>query len=228
MQTAHNKPIINRFIDHTLLRPEATKQQIEKLCQEARDHQFFSVCVNPYNVSLSAQLLKNSHSIVCTVIGFPLGANCTETKVFETKKAIYDGAMEIDMVTNIGAVKNKEWNFIEDEISAIVIAAEKKIVKVIFETSLLSDEEKIKLCEIASRAGAHFVKTSTGFSTGGATIEDVILMKKNISAHMEVKASGGVRDIKTAQELLFAGATRLGTSSGVLLVQGMKAIDGQY
>ncbi len=228
MQTDHNKPKINRYIDHTLLKPDATSEQIKKLCQEARDHQFFSVCVNPYYVSLSAHLLKGSQSVVCTVIGFPLGANCTETKVFETKKAILDGAMEIDMVINIGALKNKEWSFVEDDIRAVVHAAGEKIVKVIFETCLLSEQEKIKACEIASKSGARFVKTSTGFSTSGASLADIVLMKKHIPSNMEVKASGGVRDIKTARELISAGATRLGTSSGVLLLQGLENVEGQY
>lgn len=223
-----SKQNISRLIDHTLLKPEATKEQIKKLCLEALEHHFFSVCINPYNVSYARQLLAGSDVSVCTVIGFPLGANSTETKVFETKQAITDGAHEIDMVINIGALKNKEWDLVQNDIHSVVQAAGKKIVKVIFETCLLTDEEKIKACELSSVAGAHFVKTSTGFSTGGATLEDVKLMKKNILPHMEVKASGGVRDLAAANEFIKAGATRLGTSSGIAILNGMIAEKGNY
>lgn len=219
---------INRLIDHTLLKPEATNEQIKKLCQEALTHHFFSVCINPYNVPYASNMLKGSDVSVCTVIGFPLGANSTETKVFETKKAIVDGAHEIDMVINIGALKNKEWDVVKKDIESVVLAAGKKIVKVIFETCLLTNEEKIKACELASSAGAQFVKTSTGFSTSGATLEDVELMKKNILPHMEVKASGGVRDLAAAKEFIKAGATRLGTSSGIAIVSGLAAEKGSY
>lgn len=219
---------INRLIDHTLLKPEATSEQIHKLCQEALEHHFFSVCINPFYVALASRLLKDSDVSVCTVIGFPLGANATEVKVFETKKAIADGAHEIDMVINIGALKNKQWELVQKDIEAVVLAADKRIVKVIFETCLLNKEEKIKACQLASLAGAHFVKTSTGFSTGGATLEDVQLMKENILPQMQVKASGGVRDLKAALLFMKAGATRLGTSSGIAIVQGETTGPGQY
>lgn len=223
-----SKQNINRLIDHTLLKPEATKEQIKKLCQEALEHHFFSVCINPYNVPYASELLAGSDVSVCTVIGFPLGANSTSTKVFETKQAINDGAHEIDMVINIGALKNKEWDIVQNDIQSVVQAAGKKIVKVIFETCLLTDEEKIKACELSGAAGAHFVKTSTGFSTGGATLEDVLLMKRNILPHMEVKASGGVRDLAAANEFIKAGATRLGTSSGIAILAGKVTEKGSY
>jgi deoxyribose-phosphate aldolase len=158
-----NNAKINRYIDHTLLKPEATRDQVKKLCEEAVTYDFFSVCLNPFYVPYAAQLLKGTNVQVCTVIGFPLGANETETKVFETKKAIADGATEIDMVLNIGALKNREFDIVEEDIKAVVSAAGKKTVKVIFETCLLSDEEKIKACELSARAGARFVKTSTVF-----------------------------------------------------------------
>lgn len=219
---------ISRLIDHTLLKPEATREQILKLCEEARANHFFSVCINPFNVHYATAYLKGSDVNICTVIGFPLGANATDTKVFETKQAIKDGATEIDMVVNIGAVKNKDWDYVFQDIKAVVNAAEKKIVKVILETCLLNDVEKIKVCELSSQAGAHFVKTSTGFSSGGATLADVELMKRNILPHMEVKASGGVRDLETAKAFIAAGATRLGTSSGIAIINGMDSGSGSY
>lgn len=219
---------INRLIDHTLLKPEAGREQIQKLCEEALTHQFFSVCINPFYVPFAAKILKGSEVSVCTVIGFPLGANSTHTKVFETKQAIADGADEIDMVINVAALKNKEWDIVKNDIEAVVIAAGSKLVKVIFETCLLTNEEKIKACELSSLAGARFVKTSTGFSTAGATLADVQLMKKNILPNMEVKASGGVRDLNAALEFIKAGATRLGTSSGIAIVQGLAASEGSY
>ena len=219
---------INRLIDHTLLKPEATREQILKLCEEARSHNFFSVCINPFNVQYANSYLTGSDVKICTVIGFPLGANTTETKVFETKQAIKDGAHEIDMVINIGAIKNKDWDYVKQDIKAVVNAAEKKIVKVILETCLLNDVEKIKACEMAAQAGAHFVKTSTGFSTSGATLEDVQLMKRNILPTMEVKASGGVRDLAAAKAFMAAGATRLGTSSGIAIVNDLQAEKGSY
>ncbi|MDD4973268.1 MAG: deoxyribose-phosphate aldolase [Bacteriovorax sp.] len=219
---------INRLIDHTLLKPEATREQILKLCEEARSHNFFSVCINPFNVQYASSYLVGCDVKVCTVIGFPLGANTTETKVFETKQAIKDGAHEIDMVINIGAIKNKDWDYVKQDIKAVVNAAEKKIVKVILETCLLNDVEKIKACEMASQAGAHFVKTSTGFSTSGATLEDVQLMKRNILPNMEVKASGGVRDLASAKAFMAAGATRLGTSSGIAILNDLQAEKGSY
>lgn len=228
MKSDKNISEINRFIDHTLLKPEATRSQIQVLCQEALEHHFFSVCLNPFYVSFAKDILKGSDVSVCTVIGFPLGATSTATKVFETKKAIADGADEIDMVINIGAIKNNEWDLVEDDIYKVVRAADKRKVKVIFETCLLTDDEKIKACVASSRAGAHFVKTSTGFSTSGATLNDVILMKKNILTNMEVKASGGVRDLEAAIGFIKAGATRLGTSSGVAILKGITPDKGSY
>lgn len=222
-----NNVKINRLVDHTLLKPEATRDQVKKLCEEAVTYDFFSVCLNPFYVPYAAKLLYGTNVQVCTVIGFPLGANATETKVFETKKAIADGATEIDMVINIGALKNREYDIVESDIKAVVDAAGKHLVKVIFETCLLTDEEKIKACELSAKAGAKFVKTSTGFSTGGATIADVKLMKANIPAHMEVKASGGVRNLAAALDFMESGATRLGTSSGIAIMNGLES-EGKY
>ena len=219
---------INRLIDHTLLAPTATRDQIKVLCEEALKYDFFSVCLNPFYVSYASSLLKGSSVSVCTVIGFPLGANTTETKVFETKKALADGAHEIDMVLNIGALKNREFDLVYEDIHAVVAAAGDKLVKVIMETALLTDDEKIKACELATKANARFVKTSTGFSTGGATIADVKLMKANVPAYMEVKASGGVRNLAAALDFIDAGATRLGTSSGVAIMNGLNAKEGSY
>lgn len=218
---------INRLVDHTLLKPEATRDQVKKLCEEAVTNDFFSVCLNPFYVSYAAKLLHGTNVQVCTVIGFPLGANTTAVKVFETKKAIEEGATEIDMVINIGALKNREFDIVEEDIRGVVEAAGTKTVKVIFETCLLTDEEKIKACELSAIAGAKFVKTSTGFSTGGATIADVKLMKANIPSHMEVKASGGVRNLAAAKDFMESGATRLGTSSGVAIMNGLEA-EGKY
>lgn len=218
---------INRFIDHTLLKPEATRDQVKQLCEEAITYDFFSVCLNPSYVSYAAKLLQGSRVQVCTVIGFPLGANATETKVFETKKAISDGATEIDMVLNIGALKNRDYDLVQADIKSVVQAAGDKLVKVIFETCLLTDEEKIKACELSAIAGATFVKTSTGFSSGGATIADVKLMKAHIPANMQVKASGGVRNLAAAKDFIESGATRLGTSSGVAIMNGLEA-EGKY
>ncbi|HEY8436545.1 MAG TPA: deoxyribose-phosphate aldolase [Haloplasmataceae bacterium] len=211
---------LNQYIDHTLLKPEATKDQIIRLCEEAKAHRFKSVCVNPANIDLAKEILADSDVLVCTVVGFPLGANTVEVKVFETKDAITRGADEIDMVINIGKAKEHDYDYIEDEIRQVVQAAEGKTVKVIIETALLTDEEKVQVCLAAKRAGAHFVKTSTGFSTGGATVEDVKLMKDTVGDEVEVKASGGVRSREDAIKMIDAGATRIGTSSGVKIVQG--------
>lgn len=219
---------INRLIDHTLLSPQATKEQIINLCQEAIKYDFFSVCINPYNVFLAAKNLAHSNVAVCAVIGFPLGASTTETKVFETKKALLDGATEIDMVINIGALKNGDDQYVLNDIKEVVTAAGNGIVKVIFETCLLTDAEKIKACQLSSLAGAKFVKTSTGFSTSGATLADVKLMKANINSSMEVKASGGVRSLESAKEFIKAGATRLGTSSGIAIINGLENNQSNY
>lgn len=213
-----------KLIDHTLLKPEATKDQIEKLCEEALQYQFASVCVNPAWVPFSFQMLKNSDVKVCTVVGFPLGATSTETKVFETKLAIKQGAEEIDMVINIGALKEGNNDLVEQEIKKICEAAKNKaLVKVIIETALLTDEEKKIACMLAKNAGADFVKTSTGFSSGGATIEDVRLMRLVVGQEMGVKASGGVRTLEDAIAMVNAGANRIGTSSGIQIVSAQQS-----
>lgn len=210
---------INKLIDHTALKPN-TKESILKLIAEAKTYDFASVCVNPCWVALAHQELKNTDVKVCTVIGFPLGANTTEVKVFETKDAIEKGAQEIDMVINIAMLKDKEYDYVENEIHQIVEAAkDKAIVKVIIETCLLTDEEKIKACELSQKAGADFVKTSTGFSTGGATVHDIALMRKTVGAEMGVKASGGVHTHEEALAMVEAGATRIGASAGVKLLK---------
>ncbi len=208
------------MIDHTILKPEATKDMVETLCKEAKEHKFAAVCVNPYYVKLCKEMLKDSNVKVATVVGFPLGINTKEVKALETIDAIKNGADEIDMVINIGALKAKDYAVVKEDIEAVVEASkDKAIVKVIIETCLLTDEEKIKACELSMEAGAHFVKTSTGFSTGGATIEDVKLMKSVVGDNLEVKASGGVRDLESAKRMIEAGATRLGTSSGVKIAK---------
>lgn len=211
---------ISSMIDHTVLKPEATREMVKILCEEAMEHEFAAVCVNPYHVAFCKELLKNSHVKVATVIGFPLGANTKETKAFETKDSIKNGADEVDMVINIGALKDKNYDHVKQDIEAVVKAANgQAIVKVIIETSLLNEEEKIKACELALEAKADFVKTSTGFSTGGATVEDVMLMKSVVGNKMEIKASGGVRSLETAKMMISAGATRLGTSSGIKIIE---------
>jgi len=225
METATVEEKIARSIDHTLLKPDATISQIHNLIEEAKQHRFFSVCVNPSYVATCADLLKGSGVQVCTVVGFPLGANSSATKAFETAHAIKDGADEIDMVINIGALKSQKILLVEEDIRDVVLAAEGKIVKVIIETSLLTDEEKVIACQLAEKAGAKFVKTSTGFNGGGATIEDVILMKESVSTTVEVKASGGIKDLETAKKFLAAGATRLGTSAGVAIIKGFTTQD---
>jgi len=209
------------LIDHTLLKAEATKEQILKLVHEAKEYTFASVCVNPTWVKLAAQELKNTPVKVCTVIGFPLGATTPEVKAFEAKNAIENGATEVDMVINIGALKDKDYGLVEEDIKAVVSAAKgKALTKVIIETSLLTDEEKIKACQLAVSAGADFVKTSTGFSTGGATVEDVSLMRKTVGPTIGVKASGGVRSLEDTEKMIQAGATRIGASSGKEIVNG--------
>lgn len=211
---------INKLIDHTALKPNTNKESILKLIAEAKTYDFASVCVNPCWVALAHQELKNTDVKVCTVIGFPLGANTTEVKVFETKDAIEKGAQEIDMVINIAMLKDKEYDYVENEIHQIVEAAkDKAIVKVIIEACLLTDEEKIKACELSQKAGADFVKTSTGFSTGGATVHDIALMRKTVGAEMGVKASGGVHTHEEALAMVEAGANRIGASAGVKLLK---------
>jgi deoxyribose-phosphate aldolase len=213
---------IAAMIDHTLLKPDATRQQIETLCQEAREHHFFSVCVNPTWVSTSKELLTGSGVKVCTVIGFPLGATTSETKAFEAKNAIEHGAEEVDMVINIGALKDKNDDFVEKDIHAVVEAAKgKALTKVIIETSLLTQEEKVRACELSVKAGADYVKTSTGFSSGGATVDDIALMRKTVGPNIGVKASGGVRNTEDTEKMIEAGATRIGASSGIAILKGL-------
>jgi deoxyribose-phosphate aldolase len=210
------------MIDHTLLKPEVTKEQIAELCKEAKEYRFASVCVNPYWVETAAAELSGTDVKVCTVIGFPLGASTKETKAFETKDAIEKGAQEIDMVLNIGALKSGDEETVEADIRAVVeAAAGKAIVKVIIEACLLTNDEKIIACRLSKNAGADFVKTSTGFSTGGATVEDVALMRLTVGEEMGVKASGGVRSLEDLQNMAEAGATRIGASSGVKIMQGL-------
>lgn len=212
---------IANMIDHTLLKADATKDQVEVLCQEAKTHGFFSVCVNPTWIETAIKLLKDSDVKVCTVIGFPLGATTTETKSFETKDAIQKGADEVDMVINIGKLKDGDDDAVEQDIRGVVEAAEgKALVKVIIETSLLTEEEKIRACKLAVTAGADYVKTSTGFSTGGATVEDIKLMRETVGPEIGVKASGGVRNREGVEAMVEAGATRIGASSSVAIVQG--------
>ncbi|MEC0664959.1 deoxyribose-phosphate aldolase [Priestia flexa] len=213
---------ITKMIDHTLLKANATEEQITVLAQEAKEYSFASVCVNPTWVKKAAELLRDAQEVkVCTVIGFPLGASTPEVKAFETTNAIENGADEVDMVINIGALKDKNYDLVERDIKAVVDAAKgKALVKVIIEACLLTDEEKVKACELSVKAGADFVKTSTGFSTGGATVEDVALMRKTVGPEFGVKASGGVRGLEDAKAMIEAGATRIGASSGVSIAKG--------
>lgn len=213
---------IASLIDHTLLKAEATAPQIEQLCKEAAEYNFASVCVNPAWVSLAAKQLENSEVKVCTVIGFPLGAATSETKAFETSDAIEKGAGEIDMVLNIGALKSGLEDVVKSDVEAVVAAAKgKAIVKVILEVCLLTDEEIQLASRLSKEAGADFVKTSTGFSTGGATVESVRLMREAVGPELGVKASGGVRSLEDVEQMVEAGATRIGASSGVQIMQGL-------
>ncbi|WP_330502412.1 deoxyribose-phosphate aldolase [Peribacillus frigoritolerans] len=213
-----------KLIDHTLLKPEIKKEDIIKLCEEAKEFGFASICVNPTWVAKSAEILQDTDIKVCTVIGFPLGANTPETKAFETKNALENGATEIDMVINIGALKDKNDELVEHDIRSVVEAVNKKtIVKVIIESCLLTDEEKVRACEISVKAGADYVKTSTGFSLHGATVEDVDLMRRSVGPNIGVKASGGVRNLQDIEAMVKAGATRIGSSSGVQIFTGKVA-----
>ena len=218
---------IAHMIDHTLLKPEATEDQIRQLCREAASYCFASVCINPVWIELCAKLLRRSGVKVCTVIGFPLGADTSETKAYETRDAIGKGATEVDMVINVGLIKSREYKRVKDDIRSVVRATRPNIlVKVILETCLLTDEEKVKACELAVEAGADFVKTSTGFSTGGATIEDIALMRKVVGPEIGVKASGGVRSFDDAEKMVKAGATRLGASAGLKIIRAKDAAAG--
>jgi deoxyribose-phosphate aldolase len=218
---------LNKYIDHTILKPETTQEQVEKILSEAKEYDFASVCVNPTWVSLAAESLKDSDVKVCTVIGFPLGANTSAVKAFETEDAIANGADEIDMVINVGALKAGNDALVLDDIKAVVDASGDKLVKVIIEACLLTDDEKVRACQLSKEAGADYVKTSTGFSTGGATVADVALMRKTVGPDMGVKASGGARSYEDAIAFIEAGASRIGASSGVAIMNGAQA-DGDY
>ena len=219
---------INKYIDHTTLKAMVQKEEIKKLCDEAKEYGFYSVCVNGANVSYAYSQVKDSGVKVAAVVGFPLGAMSTEVKVFEAKKAIEDGASEIDMVINVGALKDGDYEYVEKEIAEIKKAIGDNVLKVIIETCYLTDEEKVKACELSVNASADFVKTSTGFGTGGATFEDVELMKKTVGDKAQVKASGGVKDLDTAKKYIELGAKRLGTSSGIEIIKGLEIEEGKY
>jgi deoxyribose-phosphate aldolase len=225
---------IARHIDHTLLKPEATREQIETLCREAAEHGFATVCVNPAWVRTCASLLQGTETRVCTVAGFPLGATLPEVKAFEAGRVVADGACEVDMVINVGALKSGDYRLVERDIAGVVQASRAggALVKVIIEAAFLTDDEKVKACVLSKVAGADFVKTSTGFGPGGATVADVSLMRRVVGPAMGVKAAGGVRDLKSAQAMLEAGADRIGASVGVKIVQesqgGPAAAAGGY
>ena len=210
---------MNEMIDHTLLKPAATQEQIEKLCQQAAAYRFASVCVNSCWVGLCARLLKGTGVRVCTVIGFPLGAMSTAAKAAEARQAMQDGADEFDMVINIGRLKMGDIEYVTSDIAAVVQSVAGHVVKVIIETCLLTDPEKVAACQCAVKAGARFVKTSTGFSTGGADVRDVALMKKTVGEAAQVKASGGIHDYQTALAMVEAGASRIGTSAGIAIIE---------
>jgi deoxyribose-phosphate aldolase len=218
----------NKFIDHTALKADTSLHQIERLCSEAKEYDFFSVCVNSYYVKKAASMLSGSSVKVCTVVGFPLGASNMETKRFEAMKAISDGAKEIDMVINVSAIKSQDWQYVLDDMSSLaqVVHQQDGLLKVILETALLTDSEKRKACELALKAGVDFVKTSTGFSTAGATVDDIKLIR-SLVGNIGVKASGGIRDSETARMMIEAGASRLGTSASVEIIKGLKG-EGNY
>jgi len=212
---------LNRMIDNTILKPEATEAAVQKIIDEAKEYNFFSVCINPCWVAFASEQLADTDVAVCTVIGFPLGANTPEVKAYEAADAIKNGANEVDMVINIGALKSQQYDYVRQDIQGVVDAAKgKALVKVIIETALLTDEEKVKACELAKEAGADFVKTSTGFSTGGAKVADIRLMRETVGPDMGVKASGGVHNAEEALAMIEAGATRIGASTGVAIVSG--------
>jgi deoxyribose-phosphate aldolase len=208
-----------RYFDHTILNPDATRAEVVQICKQALEYNFFSVCVNPVHIKLVSHELENSDVKVCSVVGFPLGAARPDIKAAETRAAVADGAHEIDMVINVGALKDNDLILVENDIRAVVEAAQGRAVKVIIETCLLTREQKIKACQIAEKAGAAFVKTSTGFSSGGATCEDVALMKKTIGSQMKIKASGGIKTYEQAIAMIEAGADRIGASAGVDIIE---------
>jgi deoxyribose-phosphate aldolase len=220
---------LNKYIDHTILKADATQEKIDTLLAEAKKYDFMSVCINPTWVAYASDELADSDVKVCTVIGFPLGANTPEVKAFEAKNAVENGASEVDMVINIGAVKDRDTEFVKRDIAGVVAASGDALVKVIIETSLLTDDEKILACSLAKEAGADFVKTSTGFSTGGATTEDIRLMRETVGPDMGVKASGGIYSKDDALNMIEAGANRIGTSAGLAIVEGNEEnVRGNY
>ncbi|VYU40318.1 deoxyribose-phosphate aldolase [Clostridium tertium] len=219
-----NKNDLARMIDHTILKPEATEKEVEKLCKEALEYNFASVCINPSMVEKAAEMLKGSDVKVCTVIGFPLGATTTEVKAFETEDVIKKGATEVDMVINVGKLKEGNLDYVKKDIEAVVNAAKgKALTKVIIETCLLTDEEKVTACKLSKEAGADFVKTSTGFSTGGATAKDIKLMRETVGEELGVKASGGVRSLEDAELMIENGASRIGASASIAICEGTKS-----
>lgn len=212
---------IEKIIDHTILKADAKAEKVKQLCTEALENGFASVCVNPCNVTLAAEMLKGSGVKVCTVIGFPLGATTSQVKAYETEEAIKNGAEEVDMVINIGRLKDKDYDYVREDIKAVVNTAKgKALTKVIIETCLLTDEEKVMSCKLAKEVGADFVKTSTGFSTGGATIEDIKIMRETVGKDIGVKASGGVHNFLQAKAMVDAGATRIGASASIAICEG--------
>jgi deoxyribose-phosphate aldolase len=214
-----NKLELAGYIDHTILKSDAKEGDVIKLCREALEYKFASVCVNASNVKLADSFLRGTEVKVCTVVGFPLGATTKETKAFEAAQAIENGAEEVDMVINIGALKSGKLDIVEEDIKAVAeVCKEKALLKVIIETCLLTDEEKVTACELSKKAGADYVKTSTGFSTGGATVEDVTLMRRTIGTNMGVKASGGIRNLESTLKMIEAGATRIGASASISIV----------
>ncbi len=219
---------LNKYIDHTVLKADTPQATVQKIIDEAIQYDFMSVCLNPTWVSFAAEKLAATDVKVCTVIGFPLGANTSAVKAFEAAEAVKNGADEVDMVINIGAAKDGDWDLVESDIQAVVDASGDVLTKVIIETSLLTDEEKVKACQAAVRAGADFVKTSTGFSTAGATVSDIALMRQTVGPDLGVKASGGVRSMADAEAMIAAGATRLGTSNGVEIMKGNIADGNGY
>jgi deoxyribose-phosphate aldolase len=222
------KEQLAKYIDHTILKPEATEAQVRSICEEALKYNFASVCINPSRVSLAASILKGSEVKVCTVIGFPLGATTTAVKAFETSETIKEGAHEVDMVINVGKLKDKDYDYVKEDIKAVVEAAKgKALTKVIIETSLLTDEEKVIACRLSKEAGADFVKTSTGFSGGGATSADIKLMRETVGSELGVKASGGVRSYEDAVNMIDSGATRIGASASIAICEGGKS-DSNY
>lgn len=211
-----------KYFDHTILKPAATEAEVDKVCKEAVSFGFFSVCVNPVQVKRVSQLLAGTGVKICSVIGFPLGANTTYIKALETEQAVLDGADEIDMVINVGALKDADYATVQKDIHTVVRAAGGKMVKVIIETCLLEQEEIVDACQISRKAGAHFVKTSTGFAGGGATVEDVALMKETVGSDLQVKASGGIKTLDDVNKMITAGADRIGASAGVVIMEELK------